>query len=76
MCLYGPLYEQHAVGRSETYLVTCCTATRNQTFSGGEEKLLFSCANFVDQTMTPNVNADILTFIIAVHTHVTIKSGA
>ena len=49
----------------ERYHVICCTATRNQTFIGGEEKLLFSCANFVDQTKTPKVNAENLTFIIS-----------
>ena len=53
MCLYGPLLnEQPAwpVGCSGTVQRDLCSATRNQTFSGGEEKLLFSCANFVDQT--------------------------
>ena len=47
--LCGPLYEQ-PVGCSGTVQRDLCSATRNQTFSGGEEKLLFSCANFVDQT--------------------------
>ena len=53
MCLYGPLFnEQPAwpVGCSETVQRALFTATRNHTFSGGEEKLLILCANFVDQT--------------------------
>ena len=53
MCLYGPLLnEQPAwpVGCSGTEQRDLFSATRNQTFSGGEEKLLFLCANFVDQT--------------------------
>ena len=53
MCLDGPLLnEQPAwpVGCSGTEQRDLFSATRNQTFSGGEEKLLFLCANFVDQT--------------------------
>ena len=53
MCLYGPLLnEQPAwpVGCSGTVQRDLCSATRNQTFSGGEGKLSFPCANFVDQT--------------------------
>ena len=50
MCLYGPLLNQQPVGCSGTVQHDLCPATRNQTFSGGEEKLSFSCANFVDQT--------------------------
>ena len=50
MCLYGPLLNEQPVGCSGTVQRDLCSATRNQTFSGGEEKLLFSCANFVDQT--------------------------
>ena len=44
MGLYRPLYQAIL----EQYNVICCTATQNQTFSIGEEKLLFSCTNFVD----------------------------
>ena len=58
----------------ERYNVICCTDTRNQTFSGGDEKLLFSCANFVDQNKGPNVNAGNLAFII-IPTHVTNKGA-
>ena len=57
MCLYGPLLnEQPAwpVGCSETVQRALFSATRNQTFSGGEEKLLILCANFVDQTKSVN----------------------
>ena len=53
MCLYGPLLnEQPAwpVGSSGTVQRDLFSATRNQTFSGGEEKLFILCANFVDQT--------------------------
>ena len=49
MCLYGLLYEQ-PVGCSGTVQRDLCTATQDQTFGGGEEKRLFSCANFVDRT--------------------------
>ena len=38
------------VGCSETVQRALFSATRNQTFSGGEEKLLILCAYFVDQT--------------------------
>ena len=58
----------------ERYNVICCTDTRNQTFSGSDEKLLFSCANFVDQNKRPNVNAENLPFII-IPTHVTNKGA-
>ena len=50
MCPYGPLLNKQTAGCSGTVQRDLCSATRNQTFSGGEEKLLFSCANFVDQT--------------------------
>ena len=50
MCPYGPLLNEQTVGSSGTVQRDLFSATRNQTFSGGEEKLLFSCANFVDQT--------------------------
>ena len=53
MCLYGPLLnEQPAwpVGCSGTVQRDLCSATRSQTFIGGEENRVFSCANFVDQT--------------------------
>ena len=53
MCLYGPLSNEQpawSVGCSETVQRALFSATRNQTFSGGEEKLLILCANFVDQT--------------------------
>ena len=50
MCPYGPLLYEQTIGCSGTVQRDLCSATRNQTFRGGEEKLLFSCANFVDQT--------------------------
>ena len=50
MCPYGPLLNEQTIGCSGTVQRDLCSATRNQTFSGGEEKLLFSCSNFVDQT--------------------------
>ena len=58
----------------EWYNVICCTDTRNQTFSAGEEKLFFSCANFVDQTKRPNVNVENLPLII-IPSHVTNKGA-
>ena len=42
MCPYGPLLNKQTVGCSGTVQRDLCSATRNQTFSGGEEKLLFS----------------------------------
>ena len=55
MCLYGPLLNEQpawpvAKVVLERYNVICSPPPGRQTFSGGEEKLLFSCANFVDQT--------------------------
>ena len=50
MCPYGPLLNEQTIGCSGTLQRDLCSATRNQTFRGGDEKLLFSCANFVDQT--------------------------
>ena len=50
MCLYVDPFMSSQEAVLERYNVICRTATRNQTFSGCEEKLLFSCANFVDQT--------------------------
>ena len=63
MCPYGPLLNEQTIGCSGTVQRDLCSATRNQTFSGGAEKLLFSCANFVDQTSLLALNGVIKTRI-------------
>ena len=51
MCLYGPLLNEQPVGCSGTLQRDLFVLRHPEpNISGGEEKLLFSCANFVDQT--------------------------